>query len=132
MAAARRISESERWVRAGSWEMSFHPMYWLGAEVHGATLGIVGLGQIGLEMAKRGLGLDMKVIYYSRTRKPELEEQFGLEYVEPGRAIGHGLEKVRSIARSFDFDFLFPSVAIDQGRERRIHVGSQLRSLQIV
>ena len=83
LSAARRIGESERWVRAGRWEMAFHPMYWLGAEVNGATLGIVGLGQIGLEMAKRGLGFDMKVIYHSRSRKPELEEQYGLEYVDP-------------------------------------------------
>ena len=83
LSAARRIGESERWVRAGSWEMSFHPMYWLGAEVNGATLGIVGLGQIGLEMAKRGLGFDMRVIYHSRSRKPELEEQYGLEFVDP-------------------------------------------------
>ena len=83
LSAARRIGESERWVRAGGWEMSFHPMYWLGAEVNGATLGIVGLGQIGLEMVKRALGFDMKVIYHSRTRKPELEKQYGLEYVDP-------------------------------------------------
>ena len=83
LSAARRIGESERWVRAGGWEMAFHPMYWLGAEVNGATLGIVGLGQIGLEMAKRGLGFDMKIIYHSRSRKPELEEQYGLEYVDP-------------------------------------------------
>lgn len=83
LSAARRIGESERWVRAGGWQMAFHPMYWLGAEVNGATLGIVGLGQIGLEMAKRALGFDMRVIYYSRTRKPELEERHGLEYVEP-------------------------------------------------
>ena len=83
LSAARRIGESERWVRAGGWEMSFHPMYWLGAEVNGTTLGIVGLGQIGLEMAKRGLGFDMRVIYHSRTRKPELEEKYSLEYVPP-------------------------------------------------
>ena len=83
MSAARRISESERWVRAGGWKMAFHPMFWLGTEVHGATIGIVGLGQIGLEMAKRALGFDMNVIYYSRTRKPELEERYGLKYVEP-------------------------------------------------
>jgi glyoxylate reductase len=82
MAAARRISESERWVRAGNWKMAFHPMHWLGVDVHGATLGIVGLGQIGLEMAKRGLGFEMRVIYYSRTRKPELERQYGLEYAD--------------------------------------------------
>lgn len=83
MSAARRINESERWVRERAWEMAFHPMFWLGTEVHGATIGIVGLGQIGLEMAKRALGFEMKVIYYSKTRKPELEERYGLKYVEP-------------------------------------------------
>jgi glyoxylate reductase len=83
MSAARRISESERWLRGGNWKLTYHPMYWLGVDVHGATLGIVGLGEIGLEMAKRALGFDMRVIYYSRTRKPDLESQYGLEYVEP-------------------------------------------------
>ena len=88
MSAARRVGESERWVRAGQWEMSFHPMYWLGADVHDATLGIVGLGQIGLEMAKRARGFDMKVLYFSRNRKPDLEEQYELEYVEPATLLG--------------------------------------------
>ena len=84
MSAARRIGESERWLRGGNWKLAFHPMYWLGVDVHGATLGIVGLGQIGLEMAKRALGFEMKVIYYSRTRKPDLESRYGLEYADPG------------------------------------------------
>jgi glyoxylate reductase len=88
LSAARRITETNRWVRAGSWEMAFHPMYWLGAEVHGATLGIVGLGQTGLEMAKRARGFDMKVIYYSRTRKPDLEQRYGLEYADPPTVLG--------------------------------------------
>ncbi len=83
MSAARRIGESERWLREGNWKIQYHPMYWLGADIHGATLGIVGLGQIGLEMAKRALGFSMRVIYYSRTRKVELEYRYGLEYVEP-------------------------------------------------
>ena len=84
MSAARRISESERWLRGGNWRLQYHPMYWLGQEVHGSTLGIIGLGQIGLEMAKRARGFEMKVIYYSRTRKRELETEYGLEYTEPG------------------------------------------------
>ncbi len=83
MSAARRISEGDRWLRAGNWKMQYHPMVWLGAEVHGATLGIVGMGQIGGEMAKRARGFDMRVIYYSRTRKPELESELGMEYFEP-------------------------------------------------
>ena len=80
LAAARRINTSDRWVREGNWQLAHHPMYWLGAEVNGATLGIVGLGQIGMEMAKRAVGFDMRVIYHSRTRKPDLETRLGLEY----------------------------------------------------
>jgi glyoxylate reductase len=83
LSAARRIGESDRWVRAGHWEMQFHPMYWLGAEVHDSTLGIVGLGQVGLEMAKRARGFDMQVVYYSRTRKPDLEQRYGLKFADP-------------------------------------------------
>ncbi len=81
MAAARRVSESERWVRNREWQLAFHPLGWLGVDVHGATLGIVGLGEIGLEMVKRAQGFDMKVVYSSRTRKPELETQYGLEFL---------------------------------------------------
>lgn len=82
MSAARRVGESERWLRAGKWIMAFHPMFWLGADIHQTTLGIIGLGQIGLEMAKRGRGFDMRVLYFSRTRKPDLETRYGLEYVD--------------------------------------------------
>ena len=82
MATARRIGEAERWVRRGNWDPAFHPMHWLGMDIHGATLGIIGLGQIGLEMAKRARGFDMNTLYYSRTRKPDLEAQYGLEYTD--------------------------------------------------
>lgn len=80
MCAARRVSESERWVRGHNWKLAFHPTYWLGMDIHESTLGIIGLGEIGLEVAKRARGFDMKVIYYSRTRRPQLETQYGLEY----------------------------------------------------
>lgn len=82
MSAARRISESERWVRNGRWTLAFHPLRWLGVDIHEKTLGILGMGQIGLEMARRGRGFDMDVIYYSRTRRPDLEAEHGLEYVD--------------------------------------------------
>ena len=82
MSAARRIGESERWVRNGQWTLAFHPLRWLGVDVHEKTLGIIGLGQIGLEMARRGRGFDMKVIYHSRNRRPDLEAEHGLTYVD--------------------------------------------------
>lgn len=87
LASARRVVESDRWVREGKWTISHHPMFWLGSEVNGSTLGIMGLGGIGFEMAKRGLGFDMKVIYYSRTRKPDLEAEYGFEYAEPDQVL---------------------------------------------
>ena len=87
LAAARRVVESDKWVREGNWKISHHPMFWLGSEVNGSTLGILGLGGIGLETAKRALGFDMKVIYHSRTRKPELEKEYGFKYVSLNKAL---------------------------------------------
>ncbi len=82
LGAARRTSESERWVRAGGWQIQFHPTHWLGQDVHGAGLGIVGLGQIGREIARRARGFDMDIIYHSRTRYPDVEAEYGVRYVE--------------------------------------------------
>ena len=82
LGAARRTSESERWLRGGGWEIQFHPTHWLGQDVHEACLGIVGLGQIGTEIARRARGFDMDIIYHSRTRYPDAEAQYGLRYVE--------------------------------------------------
>lgn len=82
MAAARRVAESDRWVRAGKWKVSWHPLSFLGQDIHGATLGIIGLGQIGLEVAKRALGFEMKVLYYDVIRRPEAEEEYGIELVD--------------------------------------------------
>ena len=82
LAAARRVSETDRWVRQGNWKLAFHPMWWLGADVGGATMGIVGLGQIGLEMAKRARGFDMRVLYTARSRKTDAEREHGLEYAD--------------------------------------------------
>ena len=80
LAVARRVVESDKWVREGNWEISHHPMFWLGSEVNGSTLGVIGLGGIGTETAKRALGFDMKVLYHSRTRKRDVEKEYGFRY----------------------------------------------------
>ena len=80
LSAARRVVESDKWVRGNNWELAFHPNYWLGSEVQSSTLGIVGLGQIGLEMARRAQGFDMRILYTSRNRRPHAEAEFGLTY----------------------------------------------------
>ena len=87
LAVARRVVESDKWVREGNWKISHHPMFWLGSEVNGSTLGILGLGGIGLQMAKRGLGFDMKILYHSRTRKRDLEKEYGLKYASFKRVL---------------------------------------------
>ena len=80
LAAARRIAEGDRWVRAGRWrpDSVWEPDRLLGRDVHGATLGIVGLGAIGQAVARRARGFAMRVLAWSRTRRaladlPELE-----------------------------------------------------------
>lgn len=80
MATARRVVESDRFTREGRWE-TWSPMLLLGTDVHHATLGIVGLGRIGAEVAKRARGFDMRILYASRSRKPELERELGMQHV---------------------------------------------------
>ena len=81
MSAARRVVEADSYTRKGQWQ-SWGPMTLLGQDIHHATLGIVGLGRIGAELAKRARGFNMKVLYYDKIRRSEPEErQLGVEYV---------------------------------------------------
>jgi len=79
LAAARRVGEGDRVVRAGKWK-TWGPMILLGQDVHHATLGVIGLGRIGAEVAKRGRGFDMRVIYYDTARRPDVEKKLGIEF----------------------------------------------------
>jgi gluconate 2-dehydrogenase len=83
MATARRIAESEHFLRAGRWTKWSYDMF-VGSDVHGATLGILGMGRIGQAIARRGaLGFGMKVIYHNRSRLPaEQEAPIGARYVD--------------------------------------------------
>jgi glyoxylate reductase len=80
LAVARRVVESDADTRAGNWGL-WHPALWLGNDVHGATLGIVGLGTIGSAVARRARGFDMRITYTARNRQPETEAAVGAEYV---------------------------------------------------
>lgn len=80
MAAARRIPEADRGVRAGIFPGS-QSMHYMGQGVFGKTLGIIGLGQIGKGMARRARGFDMRVLYWKRNRLgPEEESALRVEY----------------------------------------------------
>ena len=82
MATARRVTESEHYLRAGQWTKWSYDMF-AGAEVHGSTLGIIGMGRIGQGVARRGAhGFGMKVIYHNRSKlTPQLEAECKATYV---------------------------------------------------
>ncbi|HEY3048179.1 MAG TPA: D-glycerate dehydrogenase [Polaromonas sp.] len=82
MATARRVTESEHYLRAGKWSKWSYDMF-AGSDIHGATLGILGMGRIGQGIAKRGaLGFGMKVIYHNRSRlDAALEAECKASYV---------------------------------------------------
>ncbi|HKV85400.1 MAG TPA: D-glycerate dehydrogenase [Ktedonobacterales bacterium] len=79
MAAARRIVEGVEYVRADRWK-TWGPMLLMGHDVHGATLGLIGLGRIGAEMARRAAGFSMRVLYYDVFRREDLEQGLGIQY----------------------------------------------------
>lgn len=79
MTAARRIVEGVEYVRADHWK-TWGPMLLMGHDVHGATLGLVGMGRIGAEMARRANGFSMRVLYYDVYRREDLEQGLGIQY----------------------------------------------------
>ncbi len=81
MAAARRVVEADRFVRAGQWQ-TWEPDLLLGSNITGATLGIVGLGRIGQAVARRAKGFEMQILYADKHRcDPELEQSLGAQFV---------------------------------------------------
>ncbi len=80
---ARRVVEADKYVRSGKWRVGWHPLMFLGRDVHGKTIGIVGLGRIGSAVARRmKRGFNMRVLYYDVMRRHDLEKELGVEYVD--------------------------------------------------
>lgn len=81
-AVSRRVSEADRFTRAGKFR-GWRPMLFLGTELAGKTLGIVGLGRIGSDVAQRAkLGFDMKIVYHDLKPNPEFETRFEATYYD--------------------------------------------------
>jgi glyoxylate reductase len=81
MAASRRLVEASDFLRKGQWK-TWSPMQLSGQDIFGATLGIIGFGNIGQAVARRAKGFNMDVLYYSRSRKEEAEKELGANYVD--------------------------------------------------
>ncbi len=83
MATARRVTESEHWLRAGNWKKFTIYDTPLSMDIHHSTLGIMGMGRIGQAIARRARGFNMNVKYYNRSRlSPDLEKECGATYVD--------------------------------------------------
>ncbi len=81
MAAARRVAESEHWLRAGHWQKWSFDSF-LGQDLYGSTVGIIGMGRIGQALARRARGFDMRVVYHNRSRvAPQIEAELNAEYL---------------------------------------------------
>lgn len=81
LATARRIPELDAWTKSGSWTKAIDESHF-GCDVHGKTLGIIGLGKIGAAIARRGrFGFGMNILYSGNSRKPDLERELGAKFV---------------------------------------------------
>lgn len=82
LTTARKISYLDRYTKSGNWK-KIDDSEFLGSDVNNKTLGIIGMGRIGQKIAKRAaLGFDMKILYNSRSRKEDIEREYGASYCE--------------------------------------------------
>ncbi len=81
IAAARRIVEGNELIKNNNWKSGWNPYFMLGSEVHGKTIGIIGMGRIGRAILKRSKGFDMHAIYYSRHRHDVDAEYVDIDYL---------------------------------------------------
>ncbi|MGL4610631.1 MAG: 2-hydroxyacid dehydrogenase [Trueperaceae bacterium] len=80
LAVARRVVEGHTLVTHNEW-LGWAPMQLLGQDITAKTLGIIGMGRIGYEVAKRAKGFDMKVLYFNRNRNLEAEARLEAQHI---------------------------------------------------
>jgi len=86
LATARRLTEAERFLREGRWR-SWSPGLMVGTDIYGKTLGILGMGRIGVAVARRAQGFNMKVLYSDVFRNERAEKELGIEYADLKRVL---------------------------------------------
>jgi glyoxylate reductase len=87
MSAARRVVEGDKFTRAARWK-TWGPIDFLGPDVTGATLGIIGFGRIGQAVARRAQGFGMRILYFDKKRDPEAGRKYGAEYADLQAVLG--------------------------------------------
>jgi glyoxylate reductase len=84
----RRVSEGDKIIRSGKWRQIYGAYDYVGIDLQGKTLGILGLGRIGSTLAKRIKAFDMKIIYHNRKRvSKSREKSLGIKYVSQDKLI---------------------------------------------
>lgn len=96
LAAGRRLVEGDRYARSPEFTR-YDPGYMLGREIHGQSLGIIGLGRIGQQIARRARGFDMRVLYHNRQPRPEAEKSLQAQYVPFDRLLAESDYVVLSV-----------------------------------
>jgi lactate dehydrogenase-like 2-hydroxyacid dehydrogenase len=120
LAAARRVGESERWLRAGQWKRWTFEMF-MGAEIRGTTLGILGMGRIGRAIARRAAGFSMAVIYHNRTRlTPDVEGR--ATYVDFGELLRESDHLVLAVPYSPAVHHVIDAAALAQMKRTAVLV----------
>jgi lactate dehydrogenase-like 2-hydroxyacid dehydrogenase len=113
LAASRRLWEAARYVRNGQWK-EWSPTLMIGNDLHGKTLGIVGMGRIGQAIAKRARGFDMKILYHSRNRKPPAEARLGATYCSLNELLKESDIVILSLPLTEETRFLIGEEALER------------------
>ncbi|UOR11824.1 2-hydroxyacid dehydrogenase [Halobacillus amylolyticus] len=121
MATARRMMEAAAFVKEGEWK-HWSPLLMAGSDIHHKTIGIVGMGRIGEAVAKRARGFDMNVLYYNRTRKQEVEDKLGVEYVSFDHLINKADFVVSLVPLTEETEKLFNEVVFNKMKREAIFI----------
>ncbi|HLR64172.1 MAG TPA: D-glycerate dehydrogenase [Pseudogracilibacillus sp.] len=121
MATARRIVEADSYLRAGKWQ-DWSPFLLAGSDIHHKTIGIVGMGRIGKQVAKRASGFDMNIVYHNRSRNKEAEGELGAQYLPFDQLIQQADFIVSLLPLTDETHELFDSKAFEQMKETAIFI----------
>lgn len=139
LAAARRLGEAIDYARDGHWR-TWEFTNLLGEDVQGATVGIVGMGRIGQAFARRARGFDMRILYHSRSRHPEIETELGAEFTSLPELLAQSdfvslhvplTEKTKGMLGEAEFGLMKPTaILINTARGAVVEIDALLAALK--
>lgn len=138
LAVARRIPESERVLRSGKWQ-TWSPMFMTGMDAYGKTLGIVGMGRIGEAVARRAKGFGMRILYYNRQPRMNVDRELGTEWTDLKTLMGESdyvtilvplTEETHHLIGEAELAMMKPTaVLVNVGRGPVVDEGALVRAL---